>query len=197
MIDDRSFSRMAAIAAIASLPLAAGNLMAMLATVHFNLNGMTNPLVLRHAGTAASATVALEHDPRHLRLLPADRSPDPAAAQFPPTPEPELDRPLRSLPAGVLPHRRPSGVPCWQRHCPTLIREYASATSGSHQVGLQACSPATPTVSIGALEPARGVSGRYRLDRLRPPAAGRSSPSRLDHGRARRGLSGGLVRYGS
>jgi hypothetical protein len=54
MMDDRSFSRVAAVAAIASLPLAAGNLLAMLATVHFNLNGMTNPLVLLHAGAAAA-----------------------------------------------------------------------------------------------------------------------------------------------
>jgi hypothetical protein len=54
MIDDRSFPRMAAIAAIASLPVAAGNLIAMLATVHFNLNGMTNPLVLLHSGKTAA-----------------------------------------------------------------------------------------------------------------------------------------------
>jgi hypothetical protein len=54
LIDDRSFSRVAAIAAVVSLPLAAGNLIAMLATVHFNLNGMTNPLVLLHAGTSAA-----------------------------------------------------------------------------------------------------------------------------------------------
>jgi hypothetical protein len=49
---DRSFAFMAAMAAIASLPLAAGNLLAMLATVRFNLGGMTNPLVLLHAGAA-------------------------------------------------------------------------------------------------------------------------------------------------
>ncbi len=54
MIDDRSFPRSAAVAAIASLPLAVGNLIAMLATVHFDLSGMTNPLVLLHAGTAAA-----------------------------------------------------------------------------------------------------------------------------------------------
>jgi hypothetical protein len=45
---------MAAIAAIASLPLAAGNLIAMVATVHFNLKGMTDPLVLLHAGEGAA-----------------------------------------------------------------------------------------------------------------------------------------------
>jgi hypothetical protein len=45
---------MAAIAAVASLPLAAGNLIAMVATVHFNLKGMTDPLVLLHAGAGAA-----------------------------------------------------------------------------------------------------------------------------------------------
>jgi hypothetical protein len=54
VIGDHSFSHMAAIAAIASLPLAAGNLFAMLATVHFHLNGMTNPLILLHAGAGAA-----------------------------------------------------------------------------------------------------------------------------------------------
>jgi hypothetical protein len=54
MIDDRSFCRAAAIAAVVSLPLAVGNLIAMLATVHFNLNGMTDPLVLLHAGKGAA-----------------------------------------------------------------------------------------------------------------------------------------------
>jgi hypothetical protein len=51
---DRSFARVAAIAAIVSAPLAAGNLAAMLATVHFDISGMTNPLVLLHAGRAAA-----------------------------------------------------------------------------------------------------------------------------------------------
>jgi hypothetical protein len=53
-VGGRSFATMAAIAAIASLPLAAGNLLAMLATVHFNLDGMTSPLVLLRAGQAAA-----------------------------------------------------------------------------------------------------------------------------------------------
>jgi hypothetical protein len=53
LIDDRSFPRAAALAAVISLPLAAGNLIAMLATVHFNLNGMTDPLILLHAGKSA------------------------------------------------------------------------------------------------------------------------------------------------
>jgi len=52
---DRSFTRLAAIAAIVSAPLAAGNLAAMLAAVHFDLSGITNPLVLLHAGQAAAS----------------------------------------------------------------------------------------------------------------------------------------------
>src|SRR5262249_60198271 len=51
---DRSFARVAAIAAIVSAPLAAGNLLAMLAAVHFDISGMTNPLGLLHAGRAAA-----------------------------------------------------------------------------------------------------------------------------------------------
>ena len=51
---DRSFARVAAIAAIVSAPLAAGNLAAMLAAVHFDISGITNPLVLLHAGRAAA-----------------------------------------------------------------------------------------------------------------------------------------------
>lgn len=54
MACDRSFARVAAIAAIVSAPLAAGNLAAMLATVHFDVRGMTNSLVLLHAGRAAA-----------------------------------------------------------------------------------------------------------------------------------------------
>jgi hypothetical protein len=53
-MSDRSFATTAAILAIASLPLAVGNLLAMLATVHFNINGMTDPLVLLHAGVASA-----------------------------------------------------------------------------------------------------------------------------------------------
>jgi hypothetical protein len=53
-MNDRSFHRMAGISAVASLPLAVGNLLAMLAAVHFNLTGMTNPLVLLHAGAGAA-----------------------------------------------------------------------------------------------------------------------------------------------
>lgn len=51
---ERSFATMAAVAAIASLPLAAGNLVTMLASVHFNFAGMTNPLVLLHAGPSVA-----------------------------------------------------------------------------------------------------------------------------------------------
>jgi hypothetical protein len=51
---DRSFAQMAAVAGIVSLPLAVGNLLAMLAVVHFNLSGMTDPLVLLRAGRTAA-----------------------------------------------------------------------------------------------------------------------------------------------
>jgi hypothetical protein len=44
---------MAAVVAIAAVPLAAGNLLAMLATVDFNVAGMTDPLVLLRAGASA------------------------------------------------------------------------------------------------------------------------------------------------
>jgi len=136
MIDDRSFSRMAAIAAIASLPLAAGNLLAMLATVHFNVDGMTNPLVLLHAGTAAAPlwrwSMILDIFGYYLPIVP-------------------LIQLLRSS----LRHQSPNWIDlfalCLLAYCvigaiggamlatalPTLIREYASATSGSHQVSLQ------------------------------------------------------------
>jgi hypothetical protein len=136
MIDDRSFSRTVAIAAIASLPLAAGNLLAMLATVHFNLNGMTNPLVLLHAGTAAAPlwrwSMILDIFGYYLPIVP-----------------------LILLLRSSLRHQSPNWIDlfalCLLAYCligaiggavlatalPTLIREYASATSGSHQVSLQ------------------------------------------------------------
>jgi len=136
MIDDRSFSRVAAIAAIASLPLAAGNLLAMLATVHFNLNGMTNPLLLLHAGTAAAPlwrwSMILDIFGYYLPIVP-----------------------LILLLCSSLRHQSPNWIDlfalCLLAYCligaiggamlatalPTLIREYATATSGSHQVSLQ------------------------------------------------------------
>jgi hypothetical protein len=49
-----SFALMAAIVGVVSLPLAAGNLVAMLASVHFNVGGMANPLILLRAGRAAA-----------------------------------------------------------------------------------------------------------------------------------------------
>jgi hypothetical protein len=136
MIDDRSFSRVAAIAAIASLPLAAGNLLAMLATVHFNLNGMTNPLLLLHAGTAAAPlwrwSMILDIFGYYLPIVP-----------------------LILLLRSSLRHQSPNWIDlftlCLLAYCligaiggamlatalPTLIREYATANSGSHQVSLQ------------------------------------------------------------
>ena len=136
MIDDRSFSRMAAIAAIASLPLAFGNLLAMLATVHFNLDGMSNPLVLLHAGTAAAPmwrlSMILDIFGYYLPIVP-----------------------LVLLLRSSLRRQGPNWIDlfalCLLAYCligaiggamlatalPTLIREYASATGGSHQVSLQ------------------------------------------------------------
>jgi hypothetical protein len=136
MIDDRSFPPVAAIAAIASLPLAVGNLVAMLATVHFNLNGMTNPLVLLHAGTGAAPlwrwSMILDIFGYYLPIVP-----------------------MILLLRSSLRHRSPNWIDlfalCLLAYCligaiggamlatalPTLIREYANAASGSHQASLQ------------------------------------------------------------
>jgi len=135
VISDRSFSGMAAIAAIASLPLAVGNLFAMLATVHFNLNGMTNPLVLLHAGAGAAPlwrwSMILDIFGYYLPIVP-----------------------LILLLRSSLRHRGPNWIDlfalCLLAYCligaiggamlatalPTLIREYGSASS-SHQMSLQ------------------------------------------------------------
>jgi hypothetical protein len=135
MISDRSFSHTAAVAAIASLPLAAGNLFAMLATVHFNVNGMTNPLVLLHAGAAAAPlwrwSMILDIFGYYLPIVP-----------------------LILLLHSSLRHRSPNWIDlfalCLLAYCligaiggamlatalPTLMREYATASS-AHQVSLQ------------------------------------------------------------
>jgi hypothetical protein len=136
MIDDRSFSRMAAMAAIASLPLAVGNLLAMLATVHFNLNGMSNPLVLLHAGSAAPPlwrwSMILDIFGYYLPIVP-------------------LILLLRSSHRHQSPNWIDLFALCLLAYCligaiggamlatalPTLIREYASASNVSHQVSLQ------------------------------------------------------------
>jgi hypothetical protein len=137
MINDHSFSRMAAIAAIVSLPLADGNLMGMLATVHFDAAGMTNPLVLLHAGTAAAPlwrwSMILDIFGYYLPIMP-----------------------LILLLRGSLRHQSPNWIDlfaiCLLAYCligaiggamlatalPTLIREYANTTNASHQMGLQA-----------------------------------------------------------
>jgi hypothetical protein len=131
VISDRSFSHMAAIAAIASLPLAMGNLFAMLATVHFDLNGMTNPLVLLHAGAGAAPlwrwSMILDIFGYYLPIVP-----------------------LILLLHGTLRHRGPNWIDlfalCLLAYCligaiggailatavPTLIREYATTSSGHH-----------------------------------------------------------------
>lgn len=135
VISDRSFSHMAAIAAIASLPLAAGNLFAMLATVHFDLNGMTDPLVLLHAGAGAAplwrSSMILDIFGYYLPIVP-----------------------LILLLRSSLRHRGPNWIDlfalCLLSYCligaiggavlatalPTLIREYATASS-AHQMSLQ------------------------------------------------------------
>ncbi|MGD0595885.1 MAG: hypothetical protein ABSB54_19660 [Acidimicrobiales bacterium] len=127
---------MAAIAAIASLPLAAGNLFAMLATVHFNLNGMTNPLILLHAGAGAAPlwrwSMILDIFGYYMPIVP-----------------------LILLLHGSLRPRGPSWIDlfalCMLAYCligaiggailatalPTLMREYGAASSVSHQISLQ------------------------------------------------------------
>jgi len=135
MNSDRSFSRTAAIAAIASLPLAAGNLFAMLATVHFNAKGMTDPLILLRAGTAAAPlwrwSMILDIFGYYLPIVP-----------------------LILLLRTSFRHRGPNWIDlfalCLLAYCiigaiggamlatalPTLIREYGTASS-SHQISLQ------------------------------------------------------------
>jgi hypothetical protein len=51
--DDRSFVHMAAIAGMASLPLAVGNLVTMFAAVHFDLNAIEHPAARRGSPSPA------------------------------------------------------------------------------------------------------------------------------------------------
>jgi hypothetical protein len=135
-VSDRSFCCTAAILAIASLPLAVGNLVAMLATVHFDLSGMTNPLILLHAGPAAAPlwrwSMILDIFGYYLPIVPLILV---------------LHRRLRP--------RGPSWIDlfalCLLGYCligaiggamlatalPTLIRDYAITSSLSHQTSLQ------------------------------------------------------------
>ena len=105
MNDDRSFSRAAAIAAVVSLPLAAGNLIAMLATVHFDLNGMTDPLVLLHSGSGAAPlwrwSMILDVLGYYLAIVPLILLLRRSLRR----PQPELGRSLRTVPRGLLLHR--------------------------------------------------------------------------------------------
>ncbi len=134
--DERSFPRMAAIAAIASLPLAVGNLLAMLATVHFDLNGMTDPLVLLHAGRSAPTlwrwSMILDIFGYYLPIVP-----------------------LILLLRSSFRHRSPNWIDlfalCLLAYCligaiggamlataiPTLVSAYASTANPSHQMSLQ------------------------------------------------------------
>ncbi len=135
MISDRSFPHMAAIAAIASLPLAVGNLFAMLATVHFNLNGMTIPLILLHAGAPAAPlwrwSMILDIFGYYLPIVPLvlllhnshrTRSPN------------WIDLFALCLLAYCL--IGAIGGAMLATALPTLMREYATA-SASHQISLQ------------------------------------------------------------
>jgi hypothetical protein len=54
MITDRSFGRVAGLIAIISLPVAVGNLLTIGLAVHFNLNAISNPLLLIHTGVSGS-----------------------------------------------------------------------------------------------------------------------------------------------
>ena len=133
MLDDRSFRRMAGVVAIASLPLAVGNLLAMLGAVNFNLNGISEPIVLLHAGDGAA--LALEHDSRHRRLLPADRPAAIPAAETVAAPESELGRPSSSARLLAYCFVGAIGAAILATALPTLISDYASATA-AHQANL-------------------------------------------------------------
>lgn len=137
MEGDDSFRRMAALAAIASLPLAAGNLLAMLATVHFNLRGMSDPLVLLHAGEAAAPlwrlSMILDILGYYLPIVP-------------------LILLIRSSLRDRSGHWTDMFTLCLLGYCligaiggamlamaiPTLIRDYASASGAYHRQALQA-----------------------------------------------------------
>jgi hypothetical protein len=127
---------MAAMAAIVSLPLAAGNLVAMLATVHFNLKGMTDPLVLLRAGPAAAPlwrlSMLLDILGYYLPIVP-------------------LILLLRSSDRGGAGNWTDMFTFCLLGYCligaiggatlataiPTLIRDYASASSADHRQAVQ------------------------------------------------------------
>ena len=195
VISDRSFSHMAAIAAIASLPLAMGNLFAMLATVHFDLNGMTNPLVLLHAGAGAAPlwrwSMILDIFGYYLPIVP-----------------------LILLLHGTLRHRGPNWIDlfalCLLAYCligaiggailatavPTLIREYATTSSGHHLSLQSVFTGYTDGIYRGLWNLLEeflagigwiGFGLALRSERRRP---------RRGHRRARRGVSRGLARYG-
>lgn len=135
IVVERSFTRVAAIVAIASAPLAAGNLFAMLATVHFEIGGMTDPLVLLHAGRAAAPlwrwSMVLDIFGYYLPIVP-------------------LVLLLRTSLRDLSPSWTDLFALCLLAYCllgasggavlatalPTLIREYA--TSPAHRVALQA-----------------------------------------------------------
>lgn len=135
IVAERSFTRVAAMIAIASAPLAAGNLLAMLATVHFDIGGMTDPLVLLHAGRAAAPlwrwSMVLDITGYYLPIVPLvlllrtslrERSPN------------WTDLFALCLLAYCL--LGASGGAALATALPTLIREYA--TTPAHRIALQA-----------------------------------------------------------
>jgi hypothetical protein len=134
MHDDRSFRRMAGVVAIASLPLAVGNLLAMLGVVNFNLNGISEPIVLLHAGAGAAGlwrwSMILDIAGYYLPIVP-------------------LLFLLRNLLRPQSPNWVDLSTACLLAYCfvgaiggailatalPTLISDYASATA-AHQANL-------------------------------------------------------------
>src|SRR5262249_56075074 len=82
------------------------------------------PAGLAACGAGGRAVVAVEHGLGHLRLLPADRPPCPAAANLSALPRPGLGRPVLVLPACLLPHRR-------HRRCPAGGRASRLFSAGS------------------------------------------------------------------
>lgn len=128
---------MAGIAAIASLPLAAGNLFAMLASVHFNVSGMTNPLVLLHAGVDAAPlwrwSMILDVFGYYLPIVPLIMCLRGSLRRNSPN---WIDLFALSLLAYCL--IGAIGGALLASALPTLIRDYATTASVTHRMSLQA-----------------------------------------------------------
>jgi hypothetical protein len=134
-VTERSFARTAAAAAIVTVPLAVGNLLAMTAAVHFDLGGMSDPVVLLHAGASAAplwrAGMVLDITGYYLGIVPLvlllRRTWHPVAASW-------TDLFALCLLAyciiGAL------GGATLATALPTLIRDYAANTGAAHRTGL-------------------------------------------------------------